>query len=69
MRQLAEALIKAMEVMDRHPLAELDNFHKPMMVSDLKNFGVFVQNWFKGTGQNKEIESTKETLLKLEAKK
>ena len=52
-RQLAEALIKAMEVMDRHPLAELDNFHKPMMVSDLKNFGVFVQNWFKGTGQKK----------------
>src|SRR3989344_6130824 len=47
-RQLAGALIKAMEVMDRHPLASLDNLHRPMMVNDLKNFGIFVQNWFKG---------------------
>ena len=68
-RQLAEALIKAMEVLDKHPMAELDNFHRPMIVGDLKNFGVFVQSWFKGAAQNKEIESTKETLLKLESKK
>ena len=68
-RQLAEALIKAMEVLDKHTLAELDDFHRPMIVGDLKNFGVFVQNWFKGADQNKEIEMTKETLLKLESKK
>lgn len=68
-RQLAGALIKAMEVLDKHTLAELDDFHRPMIVGDLKNFGVFVQNWFKGRGQNKEIEFTKETLLKLESNK
>ena len=58
-----------MEVLDKHPMAELDNFHRPMIVGDLKNFGVFVQSWFKGADKNKEIESTKETLLKLESKK
>lgn len=44
-------------------LAELDNFHRPMIVGDLKNFGVFVQNWFKGDAKVPEGKLTEEVKL------
>src|SRR3989344_2457903 len=62
-RQLAEKVIELMEMLDKHPLASFDNFHRPLIVGDLKRFESYLQNYFQEKSRILEGKLTEEIKL------
>lgn len=56
-------IIELMEFFDLHKLESFDLFHRRLLVSDIKNLGVYFNNYFKGkvtqnVGELKELSNT-----------
>jgi len=63
MKGVSEKIIELMEILDKHPLVSFDDFHRPLIVGDLKRFGAYLQNYFQGNSKVLEGKLTEEVKL------
>jgi len=63
LKLISEKVIELMEMLDKHPLASFDNFHRPLIVGDLKRFESYLQNYFQEKSRILEGKLTEEIKL------
>ena len=58
---IAERVIEFMELLDGHPLESFDDFHRPMIIRDLKALGFYLGNYLQG--KNTKISKINKKLV------
>lgn len=51
----SEKVIELIELLNKHPLGSLDDYHRPLMIEKLTTLGACLKKYFRGTGEDMEI--------------